>query len=162
MLIIIYKSVPVQMTLCLSRSQSHSGPSTSPHSWQCNRSCHRRSHHWRPSSLSCDWSLHPDPFGAAASFLHNTPKVQEITQIQTWAYVLPDLNENMKNILNLHCLLHLQFKHSNMKCCDNCSTLNSRNQSHLIDLFIGFDKVYRELPQGSQSRVTKALGHVPL
>lgn len=35
-------------------------------------------------------------------------------------------------------------------------------KTNLIDVFVCFDKVNGELPQGSWSWVTKALGHVPL
>lgn len=65
------------MILFLLRNRSHSGPSTSPHSWRCSHSYHRHSHHWKPSSPFCDWSLHPDPVGAAASFLHNKPEKEK-------------------------------------------------------------------------------------
>lgn len=37
-----------------------------------------------------------------------------------------------------------------------------RKKTNLIDVFVCFDKVNGELPQGSCSWVTKALGHVPL
>lgn len=36
------------------------------------------------------------------------------------------------------------------------------DKTNLIDVFVCFDKVNGELPQGSWSWVTKALGHVPL
>lgn len=38
----------------------------------------------------------------------------------------------------------------------------TKNKTNLIDVFVCFDKVNGELPQGSWSWVTKALGHVPL
>lgn len=67
------EALPVQRILCLLKSRSHSGPSTSPHSSRCSRSCHRHTHHCKLSSPFCDWNHLPGPVDAAVFFLHSKP-----------------------------------------------------------------------------------------